>query len=195
MELNRNAMIERMQSRAVTIDEFNFDNLTAPPLCSLLTLNDIDQLYSIATSVKYSGNARKKYQAINDVLKPRGFVKLGSGTNRVVYKFLENSSFVLKVAVDAVGIKDNPREFMNQAIFKPFVTKVFEVDPTGVVATVERVMPITSREEFLSIADDVYDVINEWFLGKYIMADIGTKFFMNWGTRAGLTKKASIMET
>ena len=185
MELDRNAIIDRVQSKTTTIDEFNFDKLIAPPLCSLLSMEDIDKLYYIATSVKYSGNARKKYKAIDDILKPRGFTKLGSGTNRVVYKFLEDSRFVLKIAVDAVGIKDNPKEFINQNIYKPFVTKVFEVDPSGVVAVVERVNPITSREEFLSIADDVFAVINEWFLGKYVMADIGTKFFMNWSTRTG----------
>lgn len=185
MELDRNVIIDRVQSKTTTIDEFNFDKLIAPPLCSLLSMEDIDKLYYIATSVKYSGNARKKYKAIDDILKPRGFTKLGSGTNRVVYKFLEDSRFVLKIAVDAVGIKDNPKEFINQNIYKPFVTKVFEVDPSGVVAVVERVNPITSREEFLSIADDVFVVINEWFLGKYVMADIGTKFFMNWSTRTG----------
>lgn len=185
MELNRNAVISRIQSRTLTIDEFNFDKLIALPLYSLLTVDDINKLYQIATSVKYSGNARKKYKAIDDVLKPRGFTKLGSGTNRVVYKFLEDSSFVIKVAYDAVGIKDNPREFVNQKIFKPFITKIFEVDPTGTVAVAERVIPVTSREEFLSIAPDVYEVINDWFIGEHIMADIGTNFFMNWATRKG----------
>ena len=183
MELNRSPVIDRMQSRMVSIDEFNFDQLIAPPLYSLLSQYDIDRLYNIATSVRYSGNAAKKYKAINEIMKPRGFVKLSAGTNRVAYRFLEDSRFIAKIAADAVGIQDNPKEFMNQHIFKPFITKIFEVDPSGVVGTIERVVPITSREEFMSVASDIYDVINEWFIGDYIMADIGSKFFMNWGER------------
>lgn len=185
MDLSRSRIIDRIQSRVMSIDEFNFDRLSAPPLYSLLTQQDIDRLYKIATSARYSGNATKRFQAIDDVMRPRGFVKLSSGTNRVCYKFLEDDKFVAKVAIDAVGIKDNPREFMNQHIFKPFVTKIFEVDPTGVVAIAERVIPVTSREEFESIADDVYNVITDWFIGKYIMADIGTHYFMNWACRRG----------
>lgn len=186
MELDRSSAIDRLQSRLVSVEEFNFDKLSAPPLYSLLTQYDIDNLYRIATSVRYSGNPRKKYKAIDDIMKPRGFVKLSAGTNRVVYRFLEDDRFVIKVAADAVGIKDNPKEFINQHIFKPFVTKVFEVSPCGTVGLFERVNPITSREEFMSVADDIYDVINNWFIGEYVMADIGTKFFMNWAIRTSL---------
>lgn len=183
MELSRQALLDRISGKVTSIEDFNFDNLVAPPLSALLTPYDIDCLYSIATSVKYSGNPAKKYQAIDRIMRSRGFVKLSAGTNRVVYRHLEDNSFVVKVAADAIGIKDNPREFQNQFIFKPFVTKVFEVSPCGTVGVFEKVNPIESREEFLSVADDIYDVINEWFIGKYIMADIGTKFFMNWGIR------------
>ena len=187
MELNSNRaeVISRMQSRMVTIDQFNWDKMMAPPLYSLITQEACNEIHRIATSVRYSGNARKRYELIDNVLKPFGFEKKGAGTNRVVYKYLENDSFLLKVATDAVGIGDNPREFKNQFIFKPFVTKIFEVDPTGAVALIERVVPITSREEFLTCASNVYDVIRGWFIGNYVLADIGTKFFMNWGIRRG----------
>lgn len=183
MELSRQALIDRIQSKVTTIEDFNYDKLVAPPLAMLLTQQDIDNLYYIATSVKYSGKPKKKYEAIDAIMKARGFIKCSAGTNRVVYRHLESNDFVVKVAADAIGIKDNPREFQNQFIFKPFVTKVFEVSPCGTVGLFERVNPIESREEFLSVADDIYDVITEWFIGKYIMADIGSKFFMNWGIR------------
>lgn len=183
MELSRQVLIDRIQSKVTTIEDFNYDKLTAPPLAMLLSQQDIDNLYYIATSVKYSGKPDKKYEAINNIMKARGFVKASAGTNRVVYRHLESNDFVVKVAADATGIKDNPREFQNQFIFKPFVTKVFEVSPCGTVGVFERVNPIESREEFLSVASDIYEVITEWFIGKYIMADIGTKFFMNWGIR------------
>ena len=183
MDLSRSSVIDRLQSRVMSIDDFNFDRLCAPPIYSLFTQQDLDRLYTIATSVRYSGNAQKRFQAIDEVMKPRGFVKLSSGTNRVCYRFLEDDSFVAKVALDAVGISDNPREFMNQYIFKPFVTKIFEVDPTGVISFAERVIPITSREEFVSVIDNIYDIVTKWFIGEYILADIGTKYFMNYGVR------------
>ena len=184
MEVNgRKAIIDKMQSRVVTIDEFNWDHLMAPPLYSLVTQEACNEICRIATSIRYSGNARLRMDKIDNVLKPFGFERKGAGTNRLVYRYLENDTFLLKVAFDAVGVEDNPKEFKNQFIYKPFVTKIFEVDPTGAVALIERVVPITSREEFMTVASEVYDVIRGWFLGDYIMADIGTKFFMNWGIR------------
>ena len=185
MELNRSSAIDRIQSRILSIDEFNFDHLSGPPIASLFTQQDLDRLYEIATSIRYSGNARKRLSMIDEVMKPRGFIKLSAGTNRICYRFLEDDSFVAKVAIDAIGINDNPSEFRNQFIFKPFVTKIFEVDKTGVLAIAERVIPVTSREEFYTIADNIYDLINEWFIGKYVLADIGVKFFMNYGIRSG----------
>ena len=186
MELNSRAnIIAKMQGRVLGIDEFNWDHMMAPPLYSLITQDACNQIAKIATSVKYSGNARKRYELIDNILTQFGFEKKGAGTNRVVYKYLENTNFLLKVATDDVGIHDNPKEFQNQFIYKPFVTKVYEVDPTGAVALVERVVPITSREEFMTCAGEIYDVIRKWFLGDNIMADIGTNFFMNWGIRPG----------
>ena len=186
MELERSGIIDRIQSRVMNIDEFNYDHLTAPPLYSMLSQWDIDQLYKIATSLKYSGKPDVKYRAIDDIMKARGFRKLSAGTNRVVYKHLEFDTIVVKVAADAVGVKDNPREFLNQALYKPFIPKVFEVSPCGTVGLFERVVPITSREEFLSVADNIFEVLTDWFIGEYIMEDVGTKFFMNWGIRKGL---------
>lgn len=189
MELTRQALIDRVQSKVTSIEDFNYDKLVAPPLSMLLSTYDIDALYNIATSIRYSGNPQLKYNKIDEIMKARGFIKLSAGTNRIVYRHLESTDFVVKVAADAIGIHDNPKEFENQFIFKPFVTKVFEVSPCGTVGVFERVNPITSREEFLSVADDIYDVINDWFIGKYVLADIGTKFFMNWGIRTYSTGK------
>ena len=190
MELSRQALIDKIQSKVTSIEDFNYDKLVAPPLYMLLSQQDIDALYNIATSIRYSGNPKLKYEAIDKIMKPRGFVKLSAGTNRIVYRHLESNDFVVKVAADDIGIHDNPKEFENQFIFKPFVTKVFEVSPCGTVGVFEKVNPITSREEFLSVADDIYEVINSWFIGKYILADIGTKFFMNWGIRTYSTGTA-----
>lgn len=165
--------------------EFNFDALQAPPLLSLLTVEDIAQLNKIAKSLKYAGKIDTKYKLIDEIVSKRGFAKLHAGTNRVVYRFKEDQSFVIKIALDRVGLNDNPAEFKNQQFLKPFVTKCFEVSPCGTVGLFERVDPILSREEFMSVANDIFKLITKFFIGKYVIEDFGTHYFMNWGIRFG----------
>ena len=183
--MDRSKIIERMKSKTTTIDQFNYDALSAPPLLSLLTYEDIEYFRRLATSIKYSAKIDYKYAEIDKVMKMRGFVKLGGGTNRVVYRHLELDTIVVKIAIDAVGIKDNPREYENQFYLKPYVTKVFEVSPCGTVGLFERCDQITSREEFESIASEVFDLLSNWIIGKYIMEDIGSEYFMNYCVRPG----------
>lgn len=182
---NRNYILDRLKSKTVTVDEFNYDRLQAPPISAMFTQEDIAKLNYIAKSLKYSAKPQIKYQEIDKIMRSRGFEKFIGGTNRIIYRPIEDNRFIVKVAYDAVGLGDNPREYKNQFIFKPFVTKVFEITPCGTLGVFERVIPITSREEFLSVANDIYSVINEWFIGEYVMEDIGSKFFMNWGIRKG----------
>ena len=169
----------------MSIEEFNFDRLSAPPISMFLTPTDIGDLQYIATSIRYSGNAAEKYKMQKQILNRRGLIKFGAGTNRVVYRHPEFNSILFKIAADAKGITDNPKEFRNQFILKPFVSKMFETTPCGTVSCVERVRPIKNREEFRYIAYDYFVLLNEWILGEYIMADIGTDFFMNVGIRQG----------
>ena len=182
---NRSYILDRLKSKTVSIDEFNYDRLEAPPISAMFNQQDIINLNQIARSLKYAAKPQVKYQEIDKIMRSRGFEKFIAGTNRVVYRPLEDNRFVVKVAADAVGLGDNPREYRNQFIFKPFVTKVFEVTPCGVLGVFERVVPITSREEFLSVAEDIFTVINEWFIGEYVLEDIGVKYFMNYGIRSG----------
>jgi hypothetical protein len=183
IDRNRSFILDRVKSRTTSIEEFNFDQLAAPPLKILLSPTDIGDLQYIATSVKLSAKPEQKYKYIDEIMKRRGFVKFGAGTNRTVYRFLEDQSFLAKIAYDSVGMGDNPAEFYNQQFLKPFVPKTFEIDPSGVIALAERVNPITSREEFYSVADDVFTLIDEFLVGEYVLADIGSNFFMNYGIR------------
>lgn len=183
IDRNRSFILDRVKSRTTSIEEFNFDQLAAPPLKALLSPTDIGDLQYIATSVKLSAKPEQKYKYIDEIMKRRGFVKFGAGTNRTVYRFLEDQSFLAKIAYDSVGMGDNPAEFHNQQFLKPFVPKTFEIDPSGVIALAERVNPITSREEFYSVADDVFTLIDEFLVGEYVLADIGSNFFMNYGIR------------
>lgn len=183
--VDRNYILDRMKSKSMTIEEFNFDKLSAPPIMALFTAQDIYELHAIATSLRYSAKPQLKRQMIDEIMRRRGFVFHIGGTNRLTYTFIHDDSFIAKVAFDAVGINDNPAEYKNQFIFKPFVTKVFEVTPCGTLGFFERVKPITNREEFISVADDVFILINSIFIGEYVLADIGSRFFMNYGIRDG----------
>lgn len=182
---SRDYLLNKLKSRSVTIDEFNFDKLQAPPLYSLLSPTDVGDLYTIAHSIKYSAQSEKKYNMIKQIMNRRGFAKLSAGTNRVVYKFLEDNSFVAKIAYDDVGRRDNPAEFRNQFLLKPFVAKTFEVSPCGTVAISERVQPIQNRQEYVAVADDVFALITEFLIGDYVLADIGSNYFLNVGIRPG----------
>lgn len=181
--MSRVSLIEQLYAKKKSALEFQFDSLWAPPIHSLLSQQDIDQLYHIATSLRYNGNINKKYELIDAVMRPRGFRRGNCGTNRVVYNFLEDPTFVAKIALDKVGIKDSPAEFKNQRFLQPFCCKVFEVDRSGVIAFVEKVNPITSLEEFASIADDVFNMMITKIIGKYVVDDLGTSKFMNYGLR------------
>lgn len=152
-------------------------------LHQLLSYQDIAQLNYIAKNKKLSSQPTVKLSMIKNIMEARGFKRLAGGTNRIAYKYMEDQRFVVKVAYDHVGLSDNLSELYNQHILKPFCTKVFDVSPCGTVGLFERVNPITNREQFYQISADIFDIIVNRFLGKYILADFGTKFFLNWGVR------------
>ena len=182
--MSRVSLIEQLYApKKKSALEFNYDTLWAPPIRFFLSQQDINELYKIATSLKYNDNIEKKYELIDAVMRPRGFKRGNCGTNRVVYNFLEDTSFCMKIALDRVGINDSPREYKNQEFFKPFCCKIFEVDPTGVIACVERVNPISSLEEFLSVSDDVFNMMITKIIGKYVVDDLGTEKYLNYGLR------------
>ena len=183
MSVTDSNILDTLYSGTTTALNFHYDNLMAPPIGWLLSPTDIEDLKHIALSVKLSGNIRKKLQCIKDILKPKGFIHLAGGTNRVVYYHPDVPGVVYKIALDAIGIRDNPAEFMNQRLIKPYCCKVFECSPCGTIASFERVERITSLEEFESVADDIYYIISRILLGKYVLEDIGINFFLNWGIR------------
>lgn len=176
-------ILDALYAKRVSPEEFSFDALQAPSIYNFLSDYDMEKIYNITTSVKYSSKVDKKIQAIKDILSPRGFVVLSNGTNRMCYRYVEDRSFVLKVPYKMSGLDNGAREYQNQQFLKPFVTKTFQVHPTG-ISLHERVTPITSREEYLTVADDVFDMLVR-LTGKYVLEDVGSKYFMNIGIRKG----------
>lgn len=182
--LGRVDTLQLLYSKRVDPIEFSWDRLWAPSIYNFMSEYHIDRLYNIATSVRYAGDSDKKDDAIREILYPLGFRRFAAGTNRIVYTYLEDSAFLIKIAIDKVGLKNSPDEFRNQMMLKPFVAKCFEVHPSGVIASFERGLPITNLHEFLSIWDDVFAAIMH-MTGKHgvVIEDIGADFFMNWCIR------------
>ena len=163
-----------------------FDNLTCPPIGAFFNISEIQYLYDIATSIDLMSKPKVKYKLIDSLMKPKGFVRLHAGTNRIVYRHLDITTFVAKIAIDDKGLGDNPAEYKNQHILKPYVTKTFEVTHNGVLAFSERVEPITNLSSFLLISPEVYDILVFKIIGKFVIDDVGTNYFMNWGVRNGI---------
>lgn len=183
--IDREYTLNRLKSRSITPQEFNYEILSAPPILSMFTVEDIQQLNYIATSAVYSAKLKEKYEAIDKIMNNRGFDKLVSGTNRVAYQPRFANNFIVKVAYDSVALKDSIREYKNQFLIKPFCTKVFEVSPCGTLGVFEKVNPITNRKEYISMAADIYKLLSEFIIGEYIIDDIGTEYFNNIGFRNG----------
>ena len=162
---------------------FDFNALVAPPLLSLISIEDIKYLNYLASSPRFASKLDYKYGEIKKVMNNRGFRKLHAGTNRVVYVNDDIPNIVIKICTNSISLTDAPNEYRNQFYLAPFNQKVFEYSPCGTVGLFERVDPITSREEFLSIADSVYELLTKKILGNFVMEDIGSKYFMNWGIR------------
>lgn len=186
MGRNNDPIIRLMYRGTSTIQEYNWENLQpSRTILSLMTQEDIDTIRKIILSPRYSGNNRLKMERIDDIMHLRGFTKFAGGTNRIVYEHPDAPGMVFKVAIDSVGIKDSPAEFYNQNLLKPFCCKVFECSACGTIASFEKVKRITTIEEFYSIIDDYYFMITNNIIGKYVMEDIGIKYFMNFGIRIG----------
>lgn len=168
-----------------TLDEY-YDSLQAPPLSALLMPQDLDAIHRVITSAKLSGNGEKRIFAIRDIMARRGFTQLAGGTNRSVFTHPNYPHIAVKVAIDNVGIHDNPAEYNNQFILKPYCTKCFEISADGAVGVFEKVGRIRNSVEFYQMWDDIYSLCEYFVTEKeLLLEDFGIKFFMNWGIRYG----------
>lgn len=182
----RTDVLSILYAQKKNIKNFDWDKITAPPMLSILSQYDISLVENICNDPRLLSEPKKKKQYIEEVLKPRGLVRFAAGTNRVVYKYLEDQSVLFKIATSQPGINDSTREFFNQNYLKPFCAKCHEVSPKGVIGSFERVETINSYEQYLAVAEDHFNLLLHVLgSGKYIMEDIGTKFWRNIGIRTG----------
>ena len=64
MDRSRSYILDRIRSKKTSIEEFNYDKLEAPPLSWFFSPFDIQELNSIARSIKYSAKPQARYEAI-----------------------------------------------------------------------------------------------------------------------------------
>ena len=108
------------------------------------------------------------------------FDSLGSGTNRMAV-IIEGYAF--KIALDKDGMIDNRREMLYSKILQPYVVKVYECMPNGLVAVSEYVSvfdasdKIDNESEMRSILKDISS--------NFLIGDVGitSKNYTNWGKR------------
>lgn len=158
-----------------------FDMLVGPPVYAFFSPEEVAYIRSIILKNRND----VKLNTLNGIMRSKGFARLSGGTNRIVYRHLEDPTFVLKVALDRVGLNDNNREFKNQQFLKPYVCKIFDSTPCGTMATVERVYPITSTEEFDAVIEEAFYLIATKLIGTHVAEDIGKNYFRNYGIRPG----------
>ena len=182
----RTDILSILYAKKKSIKEFDWNSLIAPPILSILSMYDINLIESITRDPLLISEPKKKKQYIEEILKPRGLARFAAGTNRVVYKYLEDQSILFKIATSEPGIEDCRKELYNQQFLKPFVAKCYEVSPGGSIGMFERVETINNYEQYLAIAEDHFNLLDHIFgSGKYIMEDVGSKFWRNIGIRTG----------
>ena len=180
-----NPILNKLYRGTKSIEDFNWDNLTSIPLLYLISREEIDALRRIATSPRYSGNGPLRMKMIKEIMNNRGFTFFAGGTNRLVFEHPMAPNTVFKVGIDKKGVTDNPAEFYNQELLKPYCCKIFECSPCGTIASVEKVDRISNYDEFLDILPDYMALIGKFISGKYVMEDIGINYFLNYGIRRG----------
>lgn len=162
-----------------------FSSLQHKGILSYLTVEDIIMIHALSTDASFAGGGISERLSLYDsILNKRGFIRSTAGTNRLLYTSTFDDTMVLKVALDKIGCEDNLGEFRNQTVLRPYVPKTFDVTKNGEIALSERVYPYKTREEFAKIGgSEVYDVIQYFYSHGFVMEDVGTNFFKNWGQR------------
>ena len=171
-----------------TMDVAQYWNMLRRPPIRAAYLPDwtICRLWDIMTSVRMMSKPELKFKTTNDLLRPYGFMPLGSGTNRRAFYHVEDIGSILKTASDTVGQKDNKDEFVfTQHMIKPFCPKIFDVDGDGACALNERGEAMSEYEYKFVWASEIFDLLFALLQRGYILEDVGSNFYKNFGIRMG----------
>ena len=133
------------------------------------------------TMISDADNNEKGF-LIKDLLRKNNvpFSPLGSGTNRMAVLI---DGYAVKIALDKDGQIDNRREMLYTKQLQPYVIKVYECVPSGLLMVCEFV-EIFTMEEFRNHQEEMRNILSviseEFLIGD---AGITTKNYGNWGLR------------
>ena len=124
----------------------------------------------------------EKGSMIKDLLRQYNipFEGLGSGTNRMAVLI---EGYAVKIALDKDGMIDNRREMLYTRQLQPYVVKVYESTPNGLIAVTEFV-EIFTLSEFHEHQEEMAEILSN-ISTQFLIGDCGItgKNYVNWGTR------------
>lgn len=123
---------------------------------------------------------------VRDTLKEHGitYEGLGSGTNRYGINIPGPAGMLaVKIALDTDGMIDNRREFLYGQELYPYVCKVYECLPNGLIAVFEYVTPF-SLSDLHRFEDEIRNILGK-VSSVYMIGDVGINEdnYKNWGIR------------
>lgn len=137
-------------------------------------------------------NNKERGDEIQRRLKEHGikFLSLGSGTNRLGIQIEDT---VFKIALDNHGMIDNKREFKYTDKLQPYVIKVYECTPDGLVMACEPFSPL-SKDDMTRYKDEMLEILAK-ISRHFFIGDIGynSDNYANWGIRK-TDKKLGILD-
>ena len=119
------------------------------------------------------------------------FTPLGPGTNRMAVLI---EGYAVKIALDKDGMIDNRREMLYTKPLQPYVIKVYECVPNGLIAVSEYVTFFES-DDFERYRGEMADILEK--VGQaYLIGDVGItrKNYVNWGIRRDGTKQICMLD-
>lgn len=108
------------------------------------------------------------------------YTSLGSGTNRMAVLI---EGYAVKIALDKDGMIDNRREMLYSKNLQPYVVKVYECVPTGLIAVTEYVS-IFTLDDFHTYQNTMRNILGK-ISTQFLIGDVGVtgKNYVNWGVR------------
>lgn len=148
----------------------------------ILEIFSVDLLIDLNYITYMDINNKQKGDEVQKKLKEYGikFLPLGSGTNRLG---LQIDDTVYKIALDKHGMIDNKREFKYTDKLQPYVIKVYECTPDGMVMACEPFSPL-SEVEMMEAKEEMLEILGK-ISKHFFIGDIGYNRdnYANWGRR------------
>lgn len=108
------------------------------------------------------------------------FTGLGSGTNRIAVQI---DGYAVKIALDNDGKIDNRREAIYSKQLYPYVTKVYECTPDGLVL-INEFVEIFTLDDYHIHQNQMRTILSD-ISNSFLIGDVGVtgKNYVNWGFR------------